>query len=328
MIRKKSASLSYSPPSGGVERTSGWEEGIRDFLQYLRVECGFSPHTILAYRRDLEAFVTFLGERKVGAFSEIQPEDIVAWVSKLAQKGLAPASRARMLISLRTFFRFCLRERILPRDPSEAIELPKLWKRLPEDLAPSEVERLLEAEEGDSLLSIRNRAILELFYATGARVSEISHLCEGDVDLVAQTVRFQGKGGKERMVPLGRAACEALAIYAQNVRPLLDKFSRRDEDEKVQKRGGWFFLSRSGKRLDRENIFRIVKHAARKAGLEKRVYPHILRHSFATHLLEGGANLRVVQQLLGHVDLSTTEIYTHVHEKRKHAVYHALFPRA
>jgi integrase/recombinase XerD len=290
---------------------------IRQFLQYLRVECGLAKNTLLAYGRDLKAMREFLEARRLRDPGCVASQDLSAYVADMARRELSPTSRARALAAIRMLFRFCTSERLIPRDPTEPLDSPRLWKRIPKDLGVSEVDELLAAERCDSTRSIRNRAILETLYATGARVSEICDLKPADADLVEKRVRLTGKGSKQRVAPLGQAACEAIALYLREARPRLAK----EKSEHL-------FLSRSGRRIDRENVFRIVRRAGRTAGLRKSVYPHLLRHSFATHLLEGGANLRIVQSLLGHADLATTEIYTHVHEKRLRSVYAKCHPRA
>ncbi len=290
---------------------------IRDFLQYMRVECGSSKNTIIAYQSDLARFCEYLRLIGKSSLAPIVSDDISAYAGFLAEEGLAAPSRARMMIAVRMLFRFCVTERILNLDPCAIVDQPKLWKHLPEDLAPTEVTRLLEAEDGKTQISCRNRAILELFYATGARVSEVCGLTLNRMDLHSRTVKVMGKGRKERMIPIGQAAIESLSAYLNGVRPLWDKHDSE-----------FVFLSKNGKPLDRHMVFRIVQQAAHMAGIVKRVYPHLLRHSFATHMLEGGANLRIVQELLGHSDLATTEIYTHVKPDRMQAIYTQLFPRA
>lgn len=292
------------------------EAAIRQFIIYIRAECGLAKNTELAYGRDLKTFAEFMaagGKTLEG----VTADDLTAFVAELAERGLCPASRARMLIAVRMLFRFCVTERLLSHDPCAVIDQPKLWKHLPNDLSPEEVTRLLEAEPGDGAYVLRARAILEFFYATGARVSEVCDLRLSNLDLRNRTARILGKGGKERVVLLHQAAADAIADYLHAARPLL---ARERSPENV-------FLSRTGRRLDRENVFRAVKRAALKAGITKNVYPHLLRHSFATHLLEGGAHLRAVQELLGHASLMTTEIYTHVAEKRIFNIYHQLHPR-
>lgn len=291
---------------------------VRQFLQYLKVECGLAKNTQVSYGRDLQQFGSWLAEQGVESPERVEGEHVVEYIAHMAGRDLSPASRARALIAIRMLFRFSLAERLALRDPCEVVDQPKLWKHLPQDLSPADVDRLLHSEDGHDLLSIRNRAILEVFYATGARVSEVCDMTLLRLKIEQNHVRLMGKGSKERMVPLGQASREALISYVEGVRPLL----ARGQDVPH------LFLSRTGRRLDRHQIFRIVKQAALKAGITRRVYPHLLRHSFATHLLEGGANLRVVQSLLGHADIATTEIYTHVKQKRLEQVFHNLHPRA
>lgn len=292
----------------------------RAFLHYTRVECGLADNSIESYERDLRAFAAYLGPER--ALADITGDDIVGYIGWMAERGLSPKSRARMFVALRCFFRFCLVEGMVGRDPSQHADCPKVWRHLPHDLSPGEVRRLLESEPGNTPLSSRNRAILEMFYASGARVGEVVNLRVADVDLAERTVKLFGKGSKQRMSPLGRASVESLARYLGGDRTILTVRNRSEGD------AGWLFLSRTGRRLVRESVFRLVKAAALKAGIVKNVYPHLLRHSFATHMLEGGANLRAVQMLLGHASLETTEIYTHVHRPHLVEAYASFHPRA
>ena len=305
---------------GGVGRVAPSElkAAVRQFLIYLKVECGLAKNTQIAYQRDLAAFGAFLERSWVTSPERVEARHVIEYVVAMSEQGLAPASRARALIAIRMFFRFAVAERLTYHDPCETVDQPKLWKHLPHDLSPRDVTRLLNAEEGRDPLSIRNRAILEVFYATGARVSEVCDLLLVNTRLDQRLVRLMGKGSKERIVPIGKAASTAVGVYIERVRPGL-----------ARARGApYLFLSRTGRRLDRENVFRVVKRAALKAGISKNVYPHLLRHSFATHLLEGGANLRVVLEMLGHADLATTEIYTHVKQKRLESTFFSCHPRA
>ncbi len=300
--------------------TGHFAAAVQAYLSYVKVECGLSDNTLLSYNRDLRAFWTYIGEDR--ELSEVTGGDIADYIGWMADnRELVPKSRARMFVSLRCFFRFCLNEKFIAHDPSQYSDCPKIWRHLPHDLSPGEISRLLEAENGDDDLSIRNRAILEVFYATGARVSEVCDLQLGAVDLPERTLRLFGKGSKERMTPLGEEAVKALERYLTGSRGKLI-------GGRKGRAGGWLFISRLGGRLVRESVFRVVKAAALKAGIGKNVYPHLLRHSFATHMLEGGANLRVVQILLGHASLDTTEIYTHVHRPHLVKAYEAFHPRA
>ncbi len=300
-------------------RLSNLAEPVRHYLHYMRVECGAAANTIESYERDLRAFSTYLGDRN---WSQVDGNSISEYIGWMAERGLSPKSRARMFVALRCFFKFCLSEGLAQHDPTQFSDCPKVWRHLPHDLSPGEVERLLHAESGDDPLSIRNRAILEVFYACGARVSEVCNLKIEDVDLEERTIKLFGKGSKQRMTPLGRASVEAIARYLNGPRVILSTRCREGFEE------GRLFLSRTGRKLLRESVFRLVKAAALKANIEKNVYPHLLRHSFATHMLEGGANLRAVQVLLGHASLDTTEIYTHVHRPHLVAAYVNFHPRA
>lgn len=292
---------------------------LTNFIYYISAECAHAHNTVLAYERDMLQFAAYIFWEGKNRPEEVEAEDIVGFIGWLSERGLEPVSRARMLVTVRMFFRFLIVEKLIPaHDPCAAIDQPKLGRYLPAELSPPEVEDLLRAEDGHDLLSVRNRAILETFYATGARVSEVCALRVLDVDLAQQKIRINnGKGSKQRLCPLGLAARQALSYYV-DMRSLLEH----------GKRSPYFFLSKSGKKLGRESVFRAVKAAALKAGIGKNVYPHLLRHSFATHMLAGGANLRAVQELLGHADLATTEIYTHVGDRQKDDAYRTFHPRA
>lgn len=292
---------------------------VSAFLDYARVECGLSHNTLQSYERDLRAFLAYCGDSR--SLDEVTGKDISAYIGWLADRRLNPSSRARMFVGLRCFFRFCHTERIIPHDPAQYNDCPKVWRHLPHDLSPREVTLLMEAESGDDVQSSRNRAILEIFYATGARVSEVCAMKLSDVDLEERTVRLMGKGGKERMTPLGTPAIQALTRYINGPRTILRQRNKKELPV-------WLFISRTGRKLVRQSVFRVVKAAALKAGITKNVYPHLLRHSFATHMLEGGANLRAVQILLGHTNLTTTEIYTHVHRPHLVDAYTSFHPRA
>lgn len=298
---------------------SGWEiSHLREFLVFLKVECGLAGNTLKAYEADLRDFSFYLSRCGCPPAEKVRGDDLIGFVGYLTERGLAPSSRSRHLVAVRQFFRFCLEEKFRADNPCSVIDQPKLDKYLPHELSPEEVTRLLEAESGNEPLSIRNRALLEMFYACGARVSEICDLRLRDIDLKERTARLTGKGSKQRMLPFGEPAVLALNAYLEKVRPGLDKLHQQP----------YLFLSYRGKRLRRENVYELIRDTARKAGIVKKVYPHLLRHSFATHLLAGGANLRAVQEMLGHADIATTEIYTHVHARRKFDAYHDFHPRA
>ncbi len=289
---------------------------VREFLEHLRVECGLAENTLLAYKHDLASLAEWLLRAGIENPAEVTGDELVDYAAELARKGLAPTSRARAIVASRMYYKFLVMEKILTVNPTDFIDQPRLFKYLPQELSPVEVEALLQAETGEGALADRNRALLELFYATGARVSELCGARVVDIDLKERFIRLKGKGGKERMTPITRTAAEVVGVYLYGARLELERSEQP-----------YLFLSRTGRKLDRVNVFLLVKRLALKAGITKNVYPHLLRHSFATHMLEGGANLRAVQMLLGHADLATTEIYTHVHDKRKFAAYHQFHPR-
>ena len=273
-----------------------------------------SPRTVDAYRRDLAELAAFLGRSPAGASAE----DVERWVAHLRARGLAATTVARRVAAARTFFRHLTLVGMRADNPAAAVELPRRRRRLPRTLSPAEVERLIDAANGIGPRALRDRAIVELLYGAGLRVSEALGLDRGRVDLERRIVRAAGKGGKERIVPLGREACEALRRYLASGRPYLDRRHRPE-----------LFLNAQGGALTRAGAFLILRRLAGKAGLEPdRVHPHLLRHSFATHLLEGGADLRSVQEMLGHADLATTELYTHVSDRRRREAYFAAHPHA
>ncbi len=296
-----------------------WEPFVEPFVDFLRLERALSTHTILAYRSDLAQFAKAL---PAGAsVSQVTRSQIVEYLMKLKDAGLAAASIARKLVSIKAFYRFLLSQDLIPTDPASVIESPRLWKGLPAVLDVKEVTSLLTAAPGrDGKKGIRDRALLELLYAAGLRVSEAANLKLTDLHLEAGFLRCLGKGGRERIVPVGRQALNWLERYLTEVRPTL---LRNGKTEMKQ-----LFLNRFGQPLSRQSIWELIKAYALKAGLKKPVSPHTLRHSFATHLLEAGADLRVVQELLGHATIATTQIYTHVDRTRLKAIHAKYHPRA
>jgi integrase/recombinase XerD len=290
---------------------------IRSFLNYVRVERGLAPNTVAAYHRDLEKFADFCQLRKL-SLTKVSRQHIVDFLGTLYAHKLDSRSIARQLVTVRNFFRFLRQENVIQREPTEHIETPKVWKRLPKFLTLEEVERLLSVSADRTPLDLRNKAMLEVLYATGLRVSELIGLRVSDVQLEAGYLRCVGKGNKERVVPLGRSATRALEEYLQHARPKLA--SSRSVSQ--------IFLSRRGTAMTRQNFWRLLRQRASAAGVRPRLTPHVLRHSFATHLLERGADLRSVQLLLGHADISTTQIYTHVAQERLKQVYRTHHPRA
>jgi integrase/recombinase XerD len=273
-----------------------------------------APRTVDAYRRDLADLARYLGKAPGGASAD----EIEGWLADLRGRGQAPSSIARRAAAARSFYRHLVALGMRPDNPAAEIDLPRRRSRLPRALSLSEVERLIEAANGTSPRALRDRALIELLYGAGLRVSEAVGLERGGVDLDKRVVRAFGKGEKERVVPLGSQAATALRRYLARGRPYLDRRHRPE-----------LFLNAQGGPLTRAGAFLILRRVAAKAGLDPtRVHPHLLRHSFATHLLEGGADLRSVQEMLGHADLGTTELYTHVTDRRRREAYFAAHPHA
>lgn len=291
---------------------------IERFIRYLAIEKGLAPSTLGSYRSDLEDFSDFLQRTGCGDWPETGRRHIVAYLAHLQKLGRAPATVSRHMASLRSFYQFLSREGLIEVDPTGQLDSPKADKRLPRVLNVEEVERLLAAPEGLTPMALRDRAMLEMLYATGVRVSELVSLNVTDVNLNMGYVKCYGKGSKERIVPLGSAALEAAHAYLTRGRAGLLK----NGDP------GALFVNHQGKRLSRQGFWKILKKYARTAGIQKAITPHTLRHSFATHLLENGADLRAVQEMLGHADISTTQIYTHVTQTRLKDVYERTHPRA
>jgi integrase/recombinase XerD len=291
---------------------------IGPFLHYLMAECGVSPHTLAAYRSDLMRFVRWRKLKAPGALAGLDASALSSYVDALFQDGLAPSSVCRHLASLSTFFRFLILEGRLEENVAKLVIAPSLWDRLPTVLSPAATARLLEAPSTLTPLGRRDRAALETLYATGCRASEVVALRPADLDLKAGMARCVGKGNKERRVPLGSKAIAALRSYLSDDRPGL--VARHPETEVV-------FVSKMGRPLSRIGLWHIVKRHARGAGLNAEVSPHTLRHSFATALLAGGADLRVVQEMLGHASIATTQIYTRVELSRLREVHARFHPR-
>jgi integrase/recombinase XerD len=292
------------------------------FLSYLRVEKGLSQNTILAYGRDLKRFAGFLAQRKKTKIDAVTRDDVVDFLSDLYKLKLDSRSVSRYLVSLRAFFKYALMEELVPVDPTENLESPKIRQNLPTYLRKDELERLMEAPDASTAIGLRDRAMLEVLYSTGLRVSELLNLRLADIDARMGCVRCIGKGDKERLVPIGRKAIAAVEAYLAGARPKLLRWGTPPPHSHV------LFLTRLGRKLSRVTIWKILHDYGVKLGLRGRLTPHKLRHSFATHLLEGGADLRSVQLMLGHADISTTQIYTHVVEERLKQIYKAHHPRA
>ncbi|MDP8216792.1 MAG: site-specific tyrosine recombinase XerD [Candidatus Kaelpia imicola] len=286
---------------------------LDDFLSYVSLERGLSDNTSRAYRVDIKKFYDFMDSKGVG-LSSVRRDFISDYLWSERERGKESSTAARNLVSIKVFFRFLTREGHIKEDPTEAMDSPKLWKRLPEVLNLTEVERLLEAAGSGDTQSIRDRAILELLYGSGLRISELNSLKVLDVNLGVSFLKCKGKGGKERIVPLGSKAACAIERYLKTSRP-----------EYLKGSSDYLFLNRSGKMISRQSCWKIIKKYASLSGIKKSISPHTLRHSFATHLLEGGADLRSVQEMLGHANISTTQIYTHVDReylKQIHKKYH------
>jgi integrase/recombinase XerD len=288
------------------------------FADFLALERGTSPRTIEAYLLDIRRLVTFAVVKGAPSPVDLTARLLRAYVYHLKDLGLAPASIRRNVSSARTYFRFLLADGHVVRDPTERLETPKRWRTLPEVLTVAEVQSLLEAPTVDDPLYFRDRALLELAYGAGLRVSEWIGIGTRDVLLDEALVRVFGKGAKERLVPIGRSAIAGLAIYQRELRPRLERGAGR----------GMLFLSARGEPLSRMGAWKILRRYVERAGLKKHVSPHTLRHSFATHLLEAGADLRAVQEMLGHADISTTQIYTHVDREYLRQVHRQYHPRA
>ncbi|MDO3376698.1 site-specific tyrosine recombinase XerD [Geoalkalibacter halelectricus] len=293
------------------------EQHLDHFMNFLSVERGLALNTLEAYGRDLARYLDFLEQQAVAAVDDISAAHVLGFLSMLKSSGLAPRSRARSLVAVRTFHRFMVAEKIAAANPADRVESMRLKQALPDVLSPREVERLLAAPREATPIGLRDRAMLELLYATGLRVSELVGLKLGDVQVMLGCLRTLGKGRKERLVPVGEAALVALQDYLSDGRALLGK----------QQAGGYLFLNRSGNGLTRQGFWKIIKRRALQAGIRKNITPHTLRHSFATHLLENGADLRAVQAMLGHADISTTQIYTHVTRERLRRLHEQFHPR-
>lgn len=293
---------------------------IQEFLATLRVEEGLADNTVASYQNDLKKFQNYLSEQKIDSVTKIKQSDIIWQINQLNEAGLAVTTLSRYLSSLRHFFRFLRLENIIENNPMEKIALPKNRKHLPQVLSLDDVERLLEIPDINTALGLRDRAILEVMYATGMRVSELINLKLGDVHLELGFIQTIGKGDKERIMPLGEIAQEWLVRFVNEGRIKLV----RDEEQTHN----CIFLNNHGRPLSRQGIWKNMKRLCLQAGITKNVSPHTLRHSFATHLLENGADLRIVQELLGHTDISTTQIYTHIQQSYLRETYLKNHPRA
>ncbi len=291
---------------------------LQAFEDALQLEDGASPRTIEAYRRDVIRCAAWLRAQGVTAAQDIAPAHLREFVYHLKDLGLAGSSIRRNISALRTWFRILVAEGLVHTDPTERLDSPQRWRTLPEVLSVDEITRLLAAPQLDERLAFRDRAMLELAYGAGLRVSEWIGLAVKDVVLEEGLLRVFGKGSKERLVPIGRSAIGAVAVYLRELRPVLEQGAGK----------GILFLNGRGKPLTRMGAWKILRKYVEQAGIEKAVSPHTLRHSFATHLLEGGADLRAVQEMLGHADIATTQIYTHVDREYLRSVHKQFHPRS
>jgi integrase/recombinase XerD len=295
------------------------EQEIDSFIRFLAVERGLSENYQLSTRRSLTEFAAWCSSaHAIAAAREVALPLISEYLGVRKRSGLSASSIKLIVVALKIFFRFLASKGALERDPSETLTLPRIERYLPETLNELQVEQLIESVETKQPLGLRNRAMIELLYASGLRISELANARLENFDSNERILRVTGKGNKMRLVPVGQKACNALAVYISTERPKLVK----------RRTGSEVFLSSRGMKLTTVRIWQIVKECARRSGLEANIYPHLLRHSFATHLLSNGADLRIIQEMLGHADISTTQVYTHVDQQRLKAVHHKFHPRA
>jgi integrase/recombinase XerD len=294
------------------------EDSIDAFIRFLAVERGLSENYQLSTHRSLREFAQWCMRKKITHPRGVTLPVLSEYLADRKRAGLSASSIKLVVVALKIFFRFLTGKEIIERDPTDALALPRIERYLPETLNELQVEQLLEKIDTKALHGLRDRAMIEVLYASGLRISELANARLEDFNFEQRIVRATGKGNKTRLVPVGRKACEALAAYLSAERPKLVKARTSSE----------VFLSERGTKLTTARIWQIVKKHAQRAGLEKNVYPHLLRHSFATHLLSNGADLRIIQEMLGHADISTTQVYTHVDQQRLKAVHRQFHPRA
>lgn len=297
-----------------VETMAGWMDR---FVVYLRSECHLAENTIAAYGRDLEHFKSWLHGRCPTSLSISDLTDYIGWLKNIS---LAASSISRHIVSLRMFFKFLQLESAIKDNPAELLTTPKMWRRVPKVLSISQIDRFLEAPRPYDLHWMRDRAILELMYATGCRVSEVCDMLTANVHLNEGYCMAEGKGSKQRMVPLGERAIEVISRYVEEYRPQLCA-------TRTPEATPWLIVSRTGQRLRREAVWELVKRYAARVGIDEEASPHTLRHSFATHLLAGGADLRLIQEMLGHASIQTTQIYTQVENSKLKKIHQEFHPR-
>lgn len=296
------------------------EDGVKDFIHYLTIEKGLAKNTLVSYERDLKAYMKYVSKvEQIQNWNDIRRTNIVHFLAGLKEDGKSSKTIARHIASIRSFHQFLLRDKQCEQDPTVHIDSPQPERTLPKVLSMEEVEAFMESPKGSDKFGLRNQAMLEIMYATGMRVSELISLDVGDVHSAMGFVRCIGKGNKERIIPIGQTALDAVEKYLLQGRPLL--VSQKQKSDAL-------FLNHHGKRLSRQGFWKILKQLAQEANIQKELTPHTLRHSFATHLLMNGADLRSVQEMLGHADISTTQIYTHISNTRLKDVYSKFHPRA
>jgi len=296
---------------------SNTDERVDQYLHYILVEKGLAQKTISAYSRDIVRYLAFLKKNRIYRIEEADNKIILQYLIHLRNQGLGTSSRARHLVTLRGFYAFLVQEKLIPKNHAKIVELPKRHVTLPDVLSVADIRNLLEAPDPTTPSGVRNAAMIELLYAAGLRVSELIHLRLMDVNLEGCFLRVLGKGSKERIIPFGSYAKNRIDDYLETARPALLK----------GRMSAYLFVARAGKPMTRQGFWKLLKRYAKKSGTLKHITPHTLRHSFATHLLEGGADLRTVQVMLGHVDISTTQIYTHVAQKHLKEVHKKYHPR-
>ncbi|MBI5190752.1 MAG: site-specific tyrosine recombinase XerD [Nitrospirae bacterium] len=293
------------------------EKSVVRYLDYLVVEKGLSKNTLESYGRDLGRYATFLDKRGIHAPGGAGLTDVRDFLRSLRDGGMSVTSTNRIISTIRGFYKFLLGDKLVDKDPTETLETPKKPLRMPEVLSMAEVDALLAAPSGDTPEAVRDKAMFELLYATGLRVSELVGVKAGNIEFEVGYIRVFGKGAKERVVPLGESSIDAVQKYIDSARPLLLKGRQSQE----------LFVTRLGSGMTRQSFWKIIKKYAAKAGIKKELTPHMMRHSFATHMLDHGAELRIVQAMLGHADISTTQIYTHVETERLKKLHKQFHPR-
>jgi integrase/recombinase XerD len=292
---------------------------LQDFLHYIVVERGLAQNTITSYERDLKKYKQYIQEvEQIQSFEDVSRIHIISFLKHIKEHGNSSRTLARHIASIRSFHQFLLRDKAVTHDPSIHVETPHPERTLPKVLSMGEVEQLLDTPKQETVFGLRDKAMIEVLYATGIRVTELINLNLGDIHLTMGFLRCIGKGNKERIIPIGRAATSALEVYMDHARGKMIGKTKTDA----------LFLNHHGNRLSRQGFWKILKRLTEEAGINKELTPHTLRHSFATHLLENGADLRAVQEMLGHADISTTQIYTHVTKARLKDVYKTFHPRA